>query len=175
VNIPTAASSGYSAIALDKCYYFLGGASHGDTSPFDSSAFLGDFPDAGALRLSRLVLWAGEARRYCVRAVAGGLLEASDFPYFCSAGDNLVNGVQCCFEGSADAAPVVSPAFTSDQDRPARRELVLEAGDRVVSVQCRSGALVDSLEVVTAAGKVLRVGGHGGGDVCKVRLHDKVL
>jgi hypothetical protein len=70
---------------------------------------------------------------------------------------------------------VVSPACTSDHDRPARRELVLEAGDRVVSVQCRSGALVDSLEVVTAAGKVLRVGGTGGGDTCKVSALHVVL
>jgi hypothetical protein len=86
-----------------------------------------------------------------------------------------VNGVQCCFELSADAALVASPACTSDHDRPARRELVLEAGDRVVSVQCRSGALVDSLEVVTAAGKVLRVGGNGGGDICKVSAVHVVL
>jgi hypothetical protein len=80
----------------------------------------------------------------------------------------LVNGVQCGFESSIDTALVLSPACTSDHDRPVRHELVLEAGDRVVSVQCRSGALVDSLEVVTAAGRVLRVGGSGGEDVCKV-------
>jgi hypothetical protein len=53
--------------AVNMCYFFLGGGSHGDTSAFDSSAFLRDFPDASALRLKKLVLWAGNLR--CSRDV----------------------------------------------------------------------------------------------------------
>jgi hypothetical protein len=48
----------------DTGYFFLGGASHGDTRPFDTTAFLRDIPGASALRMRKLVLWAG--RNYVV-------------------------------------------------------------------------------------------------------------
>ena len=93
-----------------------------------------------------------------------------------------MNGVQCCFEviPPSGTAEVVSgervthkcvfntPAFSSDGDCPSPHVLEIGSVDRVISVRCRSGALVDSLEITTAAGRVLRAGGGGGGDDCQV-------
>ncbi len=63
-----------------------------------------------------------------------------------------------------------TPACNSDNDNPRAYELHLAPGDKVVTARCRSGALVDSLELITAAGQSLCVGGVGGGDVCQVIL-----
>ena len=93
-----------------------------------------------------------------------------------------MNGMQCCFEviphsGTAEGVSgervthkclFNTPAFSSDGDCPSPHVLEIGSGDRVISVRCRSGALVDSLEITTAAGQVLRAGGGGGGDDCQV-------
>ena len=81
-----------------------------------------------------------------------------------------MNGVQCCFESTTSTPPHVmkSPLFTSDHDAPTAHTLELSADDCVVSVTARTGALVDSMEIVTARGLRLKAGGSGGGDVCKV-------
>lgn len=83
-----------------------------------------------------------------------------------------MNGIQCTFEletGEAQPICVTSPKCSSDNDSPVAHVLELAPGDRVVSVQCRSGALVDSVEITTQQGKVLRAGGGGGNNLVKVR------
>ncbi len=91
-------------------------------------------------------------------------------------GDSLVNGVQCTFSsrttsGSSTAREmcVTSPKCSSDNDNPVEHVLALEPDDRVVSVQCRSGALVDSIMITTLRGKILRAGGGGGDKLTQVR------
>lgn len=91
-------------------------------------------------------------------------------------GENLVNGVQCEFQlldsnstSTTKGTFIASPLCSSDQDSPIPHILEIPPYDRIVSVSCRSGALVDFLEIVTLSGLVLRAGGSGGGDTCKVR------
>lgn len=88
-----------------------------------------------------------------------------------------MNGVQCTFEltfpfqdGLSQSVCVTSPLCSSDCDSPTARVLEIPADDRVESVLCRSGALVDYLEIRTARGGVLRAGGCGGGDTTLVGI-----
>ena len=91
-------------------------------------------------------------------------------------GENLVNGVQCVFEVTSrtdltvQSMYVKSPVFSSDNDSPVAHTLDLTADDRVVSISTRTGALVDSIEILTSKGLSLRAGGSGGGDVFKIEL-----
>jgi len=96
--------------------------------------------------------------------------------FFFFLGDTLVNGVQCTFTSlttsglsAATAMCVTSPKCSSDNDNPVEHVLALEPDDRVVSVQCRSGALVDSIMITTLRGKVFRAGGGGGDKLTQVR------
>jgi hypothetical protein len=155
-------------IVPQLAYYFMGGASHGDTVAFDTATFLCGLSQRGLVgpRLSKITLWAGRQPIVCQQICF------LSYMMFFMTGDNLVNGVQCHFEAQSSAAqdphPFSTPACNSDQDSPVPKELALPAGERVVSVRCRSGALVDSVELVTASGQVLRAGGSGGGDSCQV-------
>ena len=88
-----------------------------------------------------------------------------------------MNGVQCTFtlsyeSDSTSAIPmcIPSPKCSSDNDDPVEHVLTLEPDDRVVSVQCRSGALVDSIMISTLRGKVLTAGGGGGDRLTKVPI-----
>lgn len=90
----------------------------------------------------------------------------------------MVNGIQCTFALESQTICVTSPKCSSDNDSPVAHTLELAAEDRVVSVQSRSGALVDSMEIATLHGKVLRAGGGGGNNLVKVRrthLHMKLV
>jgi len=72
-------------------------------------------------------------------------------------GRNYVNGIQVFYELAGS-----TPADYGFQDSPFESSLVLESGEYVVDVSGRHGDVIDSLEIRTNRGRVLRHGGNGG-------------
>jgi len=72
-------------------------------------------------------------------------------------GRNFVNGIQVFYEMAG-----CTPAEYGNQDQPYESSLVLESGEYIVDVSGKLGEIIDSMEIRTNRGRVLRHGGNGG-------------
>ena len=70
---------------------------------------------------------------------------------------------------------VRSPLCSSSHDSPVAYHFQIPDDDTIESICVRSGALVDSIEIITKQGVHWKAGGDGGGNVRDVRSYMEII
>lgn len=144
-------------------YISLGGCVHGDTSSFDTTAFLGplidflvtnaDNVDANNTLLAWKNLNLNQVSLLSSSSLTNGLQVQYSLPFAPSSSSTMLN--------------TLSPLFASYNDNPTLRTLNLKDPEKcqIEKVNVRCGALIDKVEFIMNKNDSIFSGGGNGGDI----------
>ena len=141
-------------------YWWLGGRHYQDTKRFDTCSFL-------PKQLASMSA-ADKDDAQVVNELVASL--ALTHVFVSSSSAAFVNRIGCLDFHIPRNESINTISISGQHGNPTTSTLALEAGERIVSVHHRRGDVIDSLRLVTSAGREETFGGPGGGEPTNYRV-----